>query len=225
MWLGVSETQLVLPNNAGTMVTDEGLGRLLSALDLYRLCISGNNYLTPNGVAEALHCGGQRLLDLDVRDCAQLARGVTAVLRRTCEASAPWLVGFNNRLLQGSKASIGEALLLEEGLVHRNIKSSSSTAKHRCSLRSTGHIAVVQPLYHCLTCAIVGQVALCSACALLCHQARGHSVMFYCNAPGTCDCAVESNCLQPLQDQGIRSDGTCGCRCLWSAGENMLMTL
>jgi len=201
------------------MVTDEGLGRLLSALDLHRLCVSGNNYLTPNGVAEALHCGGQRLLDLDVRDCAQLARGATVALRRICEASAPWLVGFNNRLLQGSKASIGEALMLEEGLAHRNIKSSSSMAKGRCSLRRTGHIAAVQPLYHCLTCAIVGQVALCSACALLCHQARGHSVIFYCNAPGTCDCAVESVFLQPLHEQGTKSVSTRGCRCLWATGE------
>ena len=189
------------------MVTDEGLGRLLSAApDLHRLCVSGSNALTPHGVDAALQCGGWQLLDLDLRDCAQLARAATAALRHTCEVTAPWLVAFNNRLLQGSKTSLGESLMFEEGMVHR--RQWLNTAKRRCSLRKTGHIAVVQPLYHCLTCAIVGHVTLCSACAMTCHQAHGHSVVFYCNGLGHCDCAVQA---APCSFNG----GTYECRCLW----------
>jgi hypothetical protein len=212
VWPGLPETKLRC--TTGAMVTDEGLGRLLSAQELHRLCISGSNFLTPNGVAEALHSSGRRLLDLDMRDCAQLARGATATLRRICEATAPWLVGFNNRLLQGSKTSIAETLMLEEGPVHRQ-QWSSMASKRRCSLRRTGHIAVAQPLYHCLTCAIVGQVALCSVCAMLCHQSHGHSVVFYCNAPGVCDCAVQT--MDPVQEQGKQHTSTRGCQCLWGA--------
>ena len=189
------------------MVTDDGLFHLLSAApDLHRLCVSGSNALTPYGVDAALQCGGRRLLDLDLRDCAQLARVATAALRRTCQVTAPWLVAFNNRLLQGSKTSLGESLMLEEGMVHR--RQWLKTSKRRCSLRKTGHIAVVQPLYHCLTCAIVGHVTLCSNCAMMCHQAHGHAVVFYCNALGHCDCAVQTT---PWNFQG----GTNGCRCLW----------
>lgn len=191
------------------MVTDEGLARLLSATpELHWLCISGNNAVTPNGIAAALQCGGRRLLDLDLRDCAQLARAATAALRRICEVSAPHLVGFNNRLLHGPKASVGESLMLEEGTVHR--RQWPTAPKRRCSLRRTGHIAVVQPLYHCLTCAMVGSAVLCSACATLCHQAHGHSVIFHCNAPGTCDCAAHT-----VPGQG----GTRGCQCLWDTAQ------
>ena len=198
------------------MVTDEGLHRLLSLQQLHRLCIAGCNCLTPDGVAEARYSGGQRLLDLDVRECAQLARGATTALRRICEATAPWLVGFNNRLFQGSKTSIGDRLMLEDGFAHRS-QWSGSASKRRCSLRRTGHIAVPQPLYHCLTCAIVGQVALCSACAMLCHQMHGHSVVYYCNAPGVCDCAAQTTCLEPAHEQGKQHTSTRGCQCLWES--------
>ena len=191
------------------MVTDEGLGRLILALpELHRLGVSGSGALTPHGVAAALQCGGRRLLDLDLRDCVQLSSAAMVALRRTCEATAPWLVGFNNRLLRGSKASVAESLMLEDGMVHR--RQWSTSAKRRCSLRRTGNIEVMQPLYHCLTCAIVGHVVVCSTCATLCHQALGHSVVFYCNAPGTCDCAVQTT---------AREAGTRGCQCLWETAE------
>lgn len=192
------------------MVTDEGLCCLLSSQKLHRLCVSGSSALTPIGVAEALQCGGRQLLDLDLRDCGQLTRVVTTTLRRTCALIAPHLVSFNHRLLHGSKSSVEHTLMLDEGVVHR--RQWSNMAERRCSLRRTGHIPVMQPLYHCLTCAIVGHAALCSACALLCHQARGHSIVFYCNASGTCDCAVQS---MPSNT----SDKRQSCVCLWQPEE------
>lgn len=201
------------------MVTDKGLARLLSgAPELHRLCISGSSALTLNGVAEAVQCGGRQLLDLDMRDCAHLTRIETAALRRTCEATAPLLACFNNRLLHESKACVGEALMGEEGVLHR--REWSTATFRRCSLRRTGHIAVVQPLYHCLTCAIVGQVALCSVCATSCHRACGHSVIFYCNAPGTCDCVVQTTrTLQGGASAGLGGGIPRGCQCLWGAEE------
>jgi hypothetical protein len=144
---------------------------------------------------------------LDLRDCGNLPR--VALKAVAVEATEGRLVAFCGRILdvRGGKAAVGESLTAQEGGLHRATAGDRPvSATGCCSLRRTGHVAVAQPLYHCLTCAVVGQGALCSACATQCHKAQGHEVVFYCNAHATCDCAVAT-----------LGDG--GCCCLWQPGE------
>ena len=205
---GCKELRSLNLGHTGSMVTDDGIRLLLHGLPLlHRLCVVGSAGLTSNGVAESLNHreggGGRRLLDLDLRHCSLTA--CWFLKNAAVEATDGRLVAFNGRALdvRGGQAAVGEALMAQEGGVHRaTVGDLPVAATGCCSLRRTGNIAVAQPLYHCLTCAVVGQGALCSACATQCHKAKGHEVVFYCNAKATCDCAVAT-----------LGDG--GCCCLW----------
>jgi hypothetical protein len=126
-----------------------------------------------------------------------------------------------------SKTAVGAALTAMEGGIHRascgvTTPGCGDDVSSLCSLRLTGHVAVQQPLYHCLTCSVVGQNALCSACATRCHKSRGHEVVFYCNAQGTCDCAVvtpPAHVSAPSMRDGRKHNSTSGCCCLWAPDE------
>jgi hypothetical protein len=93
------------------------------------------------------------------------------------------LVAYNGRLRGSKKAA---ALQLATSWA-TSVPGAPCT--RRCTLLVTGQCTVNQPMYHCLTCAVVGAAALCAVCAETCHRGAGHSVVFFCVGEGYCDCS------------------------------------
>jgi hypothetical protein len=72
--------------------------------------------------------------------------------------------------------------------------------QEKCTFATTGRDFVYQPVWHCRTCGLVGEIGCCAACALICHE--GHDVYFDPSNKGRfyCDCGA--------------GDGPRPCRCL-----------
>jgi hypothetical protein len=177
---------------------------------LRRLNLSHCSGLTGRGVLSALAAaaaaaaerGGHCLVDVNttgvagVREAAARevlllhgggggADGLRSLnRRRDRDRDGPQLAAWNGRLRGGGSRGVAAELGRLEAC------GAAAVAAAGCTVRRTGHSAVLQPLWHCLSCAIVGAATLCTHCAHHCHASQGCHVVFHAMAAGFCDCAL-----------------------------------